>query len=112
MTSVTVADELLDDESLRAELAAVCERWQLTELALFGSAIRGQMGPDSDVDVLISFVEEARPSLFDLNRISQELEQVFDRPVDVVTRRGIERGRNRARRDEILSTARRICGAA
>jgi len=112
MSRIADVTDILDDALLRDELAVICAKWQLTELALFGSAIRGQMRPDSDVDVLISFADEARPSLFDLNRISRELERIFERPVDVVTRRGIERGRNTARRDEILSTARPICGAA
>jgi len=112
MSRIADVTDILDDAGLRDGLAVICTKWQLTELALFGSAIRGQLRSDSDIDVLISFADEARPSLFDLNRISQELEQLFERPVDPVTRPGIERGRNRARRDEILSTARRICGAA
>ena|SRR6185437_8183353 len=111
MSDVGTARMSIDDDSVCAQLSAVCEAWQITELALFGSAVRGELRPDSDVDVLISFAEDARPSLFDLNQVSTELERIFARPVDVVTRRGIERSRNRARRDEILSTARRICGA-
>jgi uncharacterized protein len=112
MSNPVATDELMDDISLRVQLSAACERWCITELAVFGSAVRGELRPDSDIDVLVTFAEDARPSLFDLNHVSRDLERIFSRPVDVVTRRGIESSRHSARRDEILSTARRICGAA
>ncbi len=97
----------IDEEALRA----FCEKWQIAELALFGSVLRDDFGPDSDVDVLVTFEAKASPTLFDLNRIQEELEAQLGRRVDVSSRRSVERGANGPRRREILSTARVIYGA-
>ena len=56
--------------------------------------LRDDVGPDSDVDVLVSFAPAARHSLFDLVRMEDELRTVFGRDVDLVTRRAVERGTN------------------
>jgi predicted nucleotidyltransferase len=87
------------------ELTAVCQRWQIVELALFGSALRDDFGPDSDVDLLVRFHPQARHTLFDMVRMRAELKQVFGREVDLVSRRGIEESRNYLRRSEILESA-------
>lgn len=89
-------------------IAAFCERWQVTELALFGSVLRDDFGPGSDVDVLVAFAEEARHSLFDMVRMEWELEEIFVRKVDLVSRRGIERSSNYLRRKAILESAETI----
>ena len=68
----------------REELAAFCERWGIKELALFGSAARGEMRPDSDVDFMAEFDEDARISLFDLVDIHTELAEMVGRPVDFI----------------------------
>ena len=86
-------------------IAAFCERWQVTELSLFGSVLRDDFGPGSDVDVLVAFAEEARHSLFDMVRMENELKEIFGREVDLVSRRGIERSRNHLRRKAILDSA-------
>lgn len=89
----------------RDELAAFCRRWQITELALFGSALRDDFGPDSDVDLLVSFAPDAGHSLFDLVAMEEELEEMLGREVDLVERAGIERSENWIRRRAILSSA-------
>ena len=89
----------------RAGVAELCRRWKITELALFGSVLRRDFRPDSDVDVLVSFAPEARPSLSDLARIEEELSAVFGRKVDLVERRAVERSENYIRRKHILDTA-------
>ena len=89
----------------------LCRRWKIVELAVFGSLLRDDFGPESDIDLLIDFSPEARIGLFDLSRLQQELEDLLERRVDVVTRSGIERSRNAIRRDGILSAARRVYGA-
>jgi len=86
-------------------IRAFCERWKVRELALFGSALRDDFGPDSDVDVLLSFADDAEWSLFDLARMKRELEAIFGRQVDLLTRPGVEASRNRLRREAILSSA-------
>ncbi|GAB6039501.1 nucleotidyltransferase family protein [Endothiovibrio diazotrophicus] len=89
-------------------IAAFCHRWKVTEMSLFGSVLREDFGDDSDVDVLLDFSSEAHWSLFDLVDMKEELSTLFERPVDVVTRRGLEASRNHLLRQEILTTARTI----
>jgi len=87
------------------KIADFCQRWQVTELALFGSVLRGDFRPDSDVDVLISFAPDARWSLFDLVTMEHELEAILGREVDLVERRAIEHAENYIRRKSILDNA-------
>ena len=97
---------------LRPEtLAAFCERWQVTRLALFGSVLRDDFGPDSDIDVLVEFRESARHSLFDLVRMETELVSIIGRDVDLVERPGVEQSRNYLRRKAILDAAETIYAA-
>ncbi|MCY3874980.1 MAG: nucleotidyltransferase family protein [Rhodobacteraceae bacterium] len=90
------------------KLAAFCERWQIVELAIFGSTLRDDFGPESDIDLLVSFREDARHSLFDMVRMERELETIFGRDVDLVERADIERSRNYLRRKAILEASETI----
>jgi hypothetical protein len=90
----------------RDRIADFCRRWKITELALFGSVLREDFRPDSDVDVLATFAPDAQWSLFDHVDMEDELRQILGRPVDLVNRRGIERSRNPSRRKAILESAR------
>ncbi len=92
----------------REQLNAFCRRWAIEELSLFGSVLRDDFRPDSDVDVLVAFAPDAKPTLFDLVEMKEELEQLFERRVDLVTKRGIEGSRNWLRRTAILGTSERI----
>ena len=83
-----------------------CRRWDLVELALFGSVLRDDFRPGSDVDVLITLAPEAQRTLFDLARMREELGAIFGREVDLLTRRGVETSRNALRRESILASAR------
>jgi predicted nucleotidyltransferase len=87
------------------QIANFCRRWQITEFALFGSVLRSDFRPDSDIDVLVSFAPTARWGLFDLARMQEDLTQNFGRKVDLVSRRGIEASRNYLRRKSILNSA-------
>ncbi|MBM4019734.1 MAG: nucleotidyltransferase family protein [Planctomycetes bacterium] len=91
-----------------AGLAEFCRRWKVVELALFGSVLRDDFRPDSDVDVLVTFAEGARWTLFDMVDMRDELSRVLGRPVDLVSRRGVQRSRNHLRRQAILSSAETI----
>lgn len=84
----------------RERIAEFCRRWKITEFALFGSVLRDDFRPDSDVDVLVNFEPGHVPGLafFDME---DELKAIFGRKVDVVTRGGL---RNPFRRHEILKT--------
>jgi len=82
------------------ELRAFCARWKIAELSLFGSFLREDFGPESDVDVLVRFAPDAGWSLFDLAEMKLALEDRFGRPVDVVEVDGL---RNPFRRQHILA---------
>ena len=102
----------LDDLDLPLDrLADFCRRWKITELALFGSALRDDFGPDSDIDLLATFAPEADWSLFDHYGMENELVAMLGREVDLVSRRVVERSRNWIRRRAILSSARAIYAA-
>jgi uncharacterized protein len=85
-------------------LAELCRRWKVQDLALFGSVLRDDFGPASDVDVLVTFAPEASWGLFDLARMEEELELLFHRDVDLVDRKAIERSENYIRRKKILES--------
>ena len=61
-----------------------CSRWKIKEFSLFGSILREDFGPDSDVDVLVSFAKDAPWSLFDLVDMTEQLKSTFGRDVDLV----------------------------
>ena len=81
----------------RDQIADFCQRWMVAELSLFGSILRDDFGPDSDVDVLVTFDVNAHHSLFDLVQMQDELKVIFGRDVDLISRWGIESSRNSAR---------------
>ena len=89
-------------------IAVFCRRWRIAELALFGSVTRKDFGPESDVDVLVTFHPSARPTLMGMTRIEDELSELFGRRVDLLERRGIEKSRNYLRREAILRSARTV----
>lgn len=93
------------------KISDFCRRWKVTELALFGSALRRDFSPDSDVDLLVSFAPEARWSLFDLVVMEGELEAMLGRDVDLVERTAVEQAENYIRRRSILSSVEVIYAA-
>ena len=92
-------------------LKGFCQRWKIVELAVFGSAQRGDYGPNSDIDLMVTFAAEARWSLLDHYRMENELTRLLGREVDIYTREAIEKSYNWIRRDEILNSARTIYAA-
>jgi len=99
---------MIIDMVAQAELKEFSNRWSITELALFGSALRDNFGPDSDFDILVTFAPEAEWGLLDHAQMESELAKLLGRPVDLLTRRAVERSRNPLRRSEILTTAQTI----
>ncbi|MCI0333055.1 MAG: nucleotidyltransferase domain-containing protein [Planctomycetes bacterium] len=92
---------VIDSEKLRE----FCRKWSIAELAVFGSVLRDDFGPASDVDFLATFVPESSNSLLRRQEMQDELAKIVGRRVDLVSRRGIEMSKNPLRRREILSTA-------
>lgn len=89
---------------IRLPLEAIesfCRKWQIREMSLFGSVLRDDFTPESDVDVLVTFEPEARWSLWDFIDLRDELSRLLQREVDVVSERGL---RNPFRRREILGS--------
>jgi predicted nucleotidyltransferase len=86
------------------KIATFCKRWQVVEFALFGSAVRDDFSPQSDIDALVSFAPQSDWGLFEHIQMKQELNEIFGREVDLITRRALEQSRNALLRAEILNT--------
>ena len=84
-------------------LAEFCRRWQVADLSLFGSALRGDFRPESDVDLLVTFAPGVSWGFDDFLTIKEEIETLFGRTVDLVERRLVETSENYIRRKHILS---------
>ena len=91
-----------------AEIEAFCRRWQIVEMALFGSVLGRDFAPDSDVDVLVRYAPGAMHTLREFLAMHDELEHLLGRTVDIVNRESIERSPNYIRRRSILEAARTI----
>ncbi len=85
----------------RDVLASFCRKWRIRELSIFGSVLRDDFGPESDLDFLVSFEPGASWDLFDLVDMKEEMETRFGRPVDIVEKEAL---RNPWRKHEILRT--------
>jgi len=88
----------------KGKIAKFCNRCKIQEFALFGLVLRDDFCPNSDIDILVTFSEDAKHTLFDLVHMENELKQIFGRDVDIVSRRGIEASRNYIRRNAILNS--------
>lgn len=82
-----------------------CRRWRIRELKIFGSFLREDFRPDSDLDFLCTFAEGVHWTLSDLVTMDQELAAIVGRKVDLVSRSAVERSQNPIRRNDILSTS-------
>ncbi len=91
----------------RQTLAALCRRRQIRRLELFGSVLRDDFKPDSDVDVLVEFEPEAQIGLFAFQQIQAELSALLQRSVDLVPRNGLKP----VIREAVLATAQEIYAA-
>ncbi len=94
------------------KIESFCRKWQIEEFSLFGSSVYGNFRSDSDIDALVTFNTAVQWTLFDHVDMQIELATLFNRDVDLVSRRGIERSRNYIRRQEILDSAQVIYAVA
>jgi len=83
-------------------IADFCKRWKITELALFGSVLRDDFRPSSDVDVLVTFAPDTSHTLLSLSQMQAELSKIVGRPVDILTRRSVEAHHNPWLKHDIL----------
>jgi uncharacterized protein len=87
------------------KIAAFCDRWQVSEFALFGSVLRDDFRPDSDIDILVTFSPIAKRGLAETLQMRDELQAIFNRKVDLIVKAAIERSENWLRRKNILESA-------
>lgn len=92
----------------RTQIASFCEKYGVEEFSLFGSVLRGDFGPESDVDVMLQFKPGRGFSFENTPEIQDELQALFGRPVDVIEKGRI---RNPIRRRSIMSSYRVIYDA-
>ncbi|MHC4509284.1 MAG: nucleotidyltransferase family protein [Planctomycetota bacterium] len=86
------------------EIVEFCRRNHIRSLSLFGSVLRDDFRPDSDVDVLIEFEPEQEPGLMELVAMQDELSEILGRKVDMVERRAVEKSENYIRRRHVLES--------
>jgi uncharacterized protein len=89
----------------KERLRDFCRRWKIAEFSLFGSVVRDDFGPESDVDVLVTFAPDAPWTLSSWLEMQRELEAIFQRRVDLIERDAVEHSDNRFRKRAILSSA-------
>jgi predicted nucleotidyltransferase len=94
----------IDDDVLRV----FCQAHGVRRLQLFGSALTGELGPDSDIDLLVEFEQDATPGLLGIAALELELEQVVGRRVDLRTASDL----SRHFRADVAATARVLYDAA
>ena len=82
-----------------------CERWNIVELDFFGSVIRDDFGPDSDVDVLVQFQPQAHHGFLNMACMEQDLSEILQRKIDLLSRPAVEKSRNYIRHEIILKSA-------
>jgi uncharacterized protein len=92
-------------EISQEKLIGFCGKWKIIGIELFGSVLRDDFGPDSDIDVLATFSPDADWSLWDHVAMEDELSSILGRKADLISKRAIERSGNWIRKAEILSNA-------
>jgi len=91
-----------------AEIEAFCRRNRICRLSFFGSVLRDDFGPDSDVDVLVEFEQGQGPGLMELVKMQSELSEILGQKVDLVERQSVEKSENYIRRRHILQSVETI----
>jgi predicted nucleotidyltransferase len=92
----------------KSKIANFCRRWRIVKLSVFGSILRKDYKPDSDLDILVEFSHNADWGLLDHVLMQQELEKLLNRNVDLVSEKAIRSSHNWIRTEEILNSARLI----
>lgn len=92
-------------------IADFCRRWKISKLAVFGSIVREELRPDSDIDLLVTFDSTADWTMFNHFTMEDELSRLLGRDVDLISMRAVEENPNPITRREILDSARQIYAA-
>jgi predicted nucleotidyltransferase len=93
------------------KIADFCRRWKISSLSIFGSAVRGELRPGSDIDLLVTFRSDADWTMFDHFTMEEELSRLLGREVDLISIKALEENPNPIYRHEIIDSARQIYAA-
>ncbi len=91
----------LEDKMSKGRLMEFCGRNRVRKLSVFGSALRGQLGPDSDIDLLVEFEQGRTPGLFSIIKMEMELAEILGKKVDLRTPEDL----SQYFRDEVIRNA-------
>jgi uncharacterized protein len=91
-----------------SDIQSTCKRWNIKELALFGSVLRDDFRSDSDIDLLVTFAPDTKRGLNETLQIRNEFQTIFGRKVDLIVKSAIERSDNWLRKKNILESAQTI----
>ena len=83
------------------DIIFLCKKYCIVELAIFGSSLRDDFSPTSDIDILVSFAQNSKITLFDIIELENEFSELLNRKVDVVEKEALK---NPIRKSKILST--------
>ena len=89
----------------RVKIEDFCKRWKIIEFSFFGSILREDFRPNSDIDILVEFAPNSSWGLFDHAKMEEELSQILDRPVDLVSKNAVKNSHNWIRKQNILQSA-------
>jgi predicted nucleotidyltransferase len=95
----------------KKKIEAFCRAWNVKELQVFGSVTTEHFRPDSDIDIIVDFLPGSHHTLLQLARMEEELEQIFGRRIDLLTRQAVEQSRNYIRKESILASMEKVYGA-
>jgi uncharacterized protein len=91
--------------NLKHRVEEFCIKWKIVELYFYGSVLRDDYRCDSDIDVMVTFEDKAGWSLFDLVEMNEGLETIFNRKVDLVTKKSVEDSENWYIRKQVLDSS-------
>lgn len=97
--------------SRKKEIGEFCKEWNIKELQVFGSVTTKNFHPDSDIDIIVDFPAGSHHTLIELAQMEAELETIFGRRIDLLTRQAVEKSRNTIRKESILSSMEKVYGA-
>ena len=92
-------------------IADFCQKWKISKLSAFGSIVREELQPESDIDLLVTFSDNADWTMFDHFNMEEELSQILGREVDLVNIKALEENQNPIYQKEIMNSARQIYAA-
>ena len=98
-------------QSRKKQIEEFCKEWNVKDLRVFGSVTTNDFRPDSDIDIIVDFPPGSHHTLIQLAKMEENLEGIFGRRIDLITRQAVEQSRNYIRKRSILSSMEKVYGA-